>query len=147
MFAFDIEGLVESIGESVEHQFADGVRESRELVVREGTVREDGKYPPALLCVTFWGERVTELDNLLPNDSVRVRVSGKSVRKEGKDKETGKPFKYWQTRLSGLECTALYAGGAAGGSTGGRTRAAPQAQPAVRDVPREVPDDDEDIPF
>lgn len=143
MITFDIEGLVESIGASIEHQFADGVRESRELVVREGTVREDGKYPPAMLHVTFWGERVAELDNLIPNDPVRVRVSGKSVRKEGKDKATGRPFTYWQTRLSGLECTGLYAEG----RTGGRTAAAAKAPPAVRDVPREVPDDDEDIPF
>lgn len=148
MIAFDIEGIVDSVGETRTHQFADGTRHSRELVIREPEPPEGSRYPPALLCVMFWGERTEELDRLSPNDTVTVRLSAKSIRKEGKDKETGEPFGYWTTRLSGIRVNVVEGAGGTGGRTqGAPTPAGAAAGGAAWTEPPVPASLEEDVPF
>lgn len=155
MIAFDIEALVDSIGETRTRKFADGQKQYRELLLRDPEPREGSKYPAATLCVTFWGDRVADLDRLMPNDAVRVRACAKSVQKEGQDRSSGRKFAYYATRVSGIECeclreTAPYEAERGArtdrgrGGYGGRNEAPP---PPREEAPRRYPDDDEDVPF
>lgn len=152
MITVEAEGVVESITDVREMSFSDGhTGQSQELVLVDGMTANW----PIRLHVTFWNDKCADLTDIQEGDAVHITASVKSTLKKGTS-SAGKPYEFWNTRLSGIACENLtppakeqpydeadLTGGVEWNGTDGTSTEADKRP----DAPAQAEAEDEEIPF